>query len=174
MGKQTFRSNGVSKICTDCLLDLPIDRFHKARSKDGLRHNCKTCRSNRARETNVPYMSLSQEKKRHILETNRTSRLNNAESHLLKNAKRRAKMKNLAFSIDRSDIVIPEYCPILGLKLEFSRNLAGCSSPSLDRIDSTKGYVKGNVQVISWRANRIKTDATLEELTLLLTYLKTL
>ncbi len=38
------------------------------------------------------------------------------------------------------------------------------STPSLDRIDSSLGYVKGNVWVISWRANHIKTDASLEEL----------
>ncbi len=40
-------------------------------------------------------------------------------------------------------------------------------SPSLDRIDSTKGYTKGNIWVISNRANTLKNDATLSELKLL-------
>jgi hypothetical protein len=42
--------------------------------------------------------------------------------------------------------------------------LAGDASPELDRIVPSLGYVKGNVLVVSRRANRIKTDATVEEL----------
>jgi hypothetical protein len=57
--------------------------------------------------------------------------------------------------ITKEDIVIPDTCPLLGTPME---------SPSLDRIDSTKGYVKGNVWVISNRANTLKNDATLTEL----------
>ncbi len=55
-----------------------------------------------------------------------------------------------------------ESCPILHIKLTHDGNRD--HSPSLDRIIPQKGYVKGNVQVISLRANRIKSDATLEEL----------
>jgi hypothetical protein len=63
-------------------------------------------------------------------------------------------------------------CPILGIDL---KNNSGRgtrdSSPSIDRIDCTKGYVQGNVQVISQRANRIKNNATLEELKLLVEHM---
>ena len=59
---------------------------------------------------------------------------------------------------------------MLGIKLErLDKRHNG--SPSLDRIDNTKGYIKGNVKVISWRANAIKKDATLEELKALVNYL---
>ena len=70
-------------------------------------------------------------------------------------AKYRAKQKGLDFNITKEDIIIPDTCPLLGTPME---------SPSLDRIDSTKGYIKGNVWVISNRANTLKNDATLTEL----------
>lgn len=79
------------------------------------------------------------------------------------------------FNIDLSDIVIPKVCPILGIPLTKGVKRVPCNnSPSLDRIDSTKGYVKGNVQVISHRANRLKSDASLQELQLVMAHLQKL
>ena len=95
------------------------------------------------------------------------------ERVLLNNAKSRAKGKGFEFSIEESDIVIPETCPVLGIPLVSYHGEGkkgwGCKpdTPTLDRIDNTKGYIKGNIWVISWRANRIKSDATIEELELL-------
>lgn len=81
-------------------------------------------------------------------------------------AKQRAKKKNIPFSIDVEDIIIPTICPVLGIPLVFrvGQKYFQPDSPSLDRIVTSLGYVKGNVAVISWRANRLKTDATLEEM----------
>lgn len=61
------------------------------------------------------------------------------------------------------DIVIPTHCPILGMPLAFTEGESDWS-PSLDRIDPTKGYVRSNVQILSWRANQLKRNASLEEL----------
>jgi predicted DNA-binding protein YlxM (UPF0122 family) len=62
----------------------------------------------------------------------------------------------------------PDFCPILGLELNYSGYGSGKersdSSPSVDRIDSNKGYTIDNIHIISWRANRIKNDSTPEEL----------
>jgi hypothetical protein len=79
-------------------------------------------------------------------------------------AKQRAKQRNVEFNIEVSDIVIPEICPILKIKLE--KNNIGWmpNMPSLDRIDPKKGYVKGNVKVISGKANVMKNNASIEEL----------
>jgi hypothetical protein len=92
---------------------------------------------------------------------------------MLSRAKARAKTKGLEFNLSAKDIYIPEYCPMLNIKLEFYQGQGGSdNSPALDRTDSTKGYIKGNVQVISSKANRIKTNATTEEIKLVYEYLK--
>lgn len=59
--------------------------------------------------------------------------------------------------------MVPKRCPILGIPLVFSSSQLP-QSPSLDRIDNRLGYVPGNVQVVSWRANELKKDATPREL----------
>ena len=88
-------------------------------------------------------------------------------------ARKRATKAEVPFDISLDDIVIPEICPVLGIKLQVNR---GCgfkpTSPSLDRKIPSVGYVKGNVRVISYRANEIKRDATLEELEKVIRYLQ--
>jgi hypothetical protein len=88
-----------------------------------------------------------------------------AQTHLWSSAKYRATKKGLEFNIEISDIIIPEYCPYLGVKLT-SHKLRGHldSHMSVDRIDSSKGYIKGNIEVISYRANVMKNNATKEQL----------
>lgn len=94
--------------------------------------------------------------------------LNNPEKGLLKTARHRAIKKGIEFSIDLTDIVIPEVCPILGIPIIISDGTGKpggrMDSPSLDRIDNEKGYVKGNVQVISHMANSMKFTANKEQL----------
>ena len=98
-----------------------------------------------------------------ILEKGRKYRRNNHPLFLFNSAKSRSKKRRMDFNIEVSDIVIPEYCPILKVKLEYGHSRYG---PTLDRIDPTKGYVKGNVWVISFKANSMKNDATPDELKL--------
>lgn len=88
------------------------------------------------------------------------------EQILYSSAKRRAQNKNIPFSISRDDIIIPEFCPILGIKLEAREGHNGghAASPSLDRIIPELGYVKDNVWVISLLANNMKSSANKEQL----------
>lgn len=79
-------------------------------------------------------------------------------------AKSRAKKNNLPFNIELDDIVIPERCPLLDIKIESTEVRNSPNNPSLDKIIPEKGYIKGNVWVISNRANTLKSDATLTEL----------
>ena len=85
---------------------------------------------------------------------------------LWKGARDRAKNKNMDFTITPQNVhdAMIDVCPILGHQLEASDKYYWDNSPSLDRIDSSKGYTPDNIWVISARANRIKSDATLEEL----------
>lgn len=84
---------------------------------------------------------------------------------LLLAAQRRAKRDGLPCTITRDDIVIPECCPVLRVKLVAgNRKGPRPDAPSLDRIDPKLGYIPGNVQVISHMANSMKRDATAEQL----------
>jgi predicted nucleic acid-binding Zn ribbon protein len=88
----------------------------------------------------------------------------------------RAKEKNIDFDLVPSDLDVPEFCSVLKIKLNYQNVGTGYhpDSPSVDRIDPKKGYVKGNVRVISSRANLLKNDATIEELQLVLADLENL
>lgn len=87
-------------------------------------------------------------------------------------AKKRAKDARIPFSITRADVVVPDACPALGIPLERGGGYeARDNSPTIDRIIPSLGYVPGNVAVISFRANRIKSDATLAELRALVAFL---
>jgi hypothetical protein len=100
----------------------------------------------------------------------------NRITHTLGQARRRSAESGLAFDIDLSDLLpLPQICPVFGIVLNY-KGTGGrgffMDSPSIDRIDSSKGYIHGNVRVISWRANRLKADATLQELKMLVAYLE--
>lgn len=83
--------------------------------------------------------------------------------------KSRCSKDGIEFNLEECDINPPELCPVLGIPLD-RRNRE--HTPSLDRLDPTVGYTKSNVRVISMRANRIKSDATLSELEQLYAYVK--
>lgn len=90
-------------------------------------------------------------------------------------ARYRAKKRGFAFTIEMSDLLpAPTHCcvfPWVALNYaEGDKN--DRDRASIDRVDNSKGYVKGNVRVISRRANTIKSDATPEELKRILAYIE--
>jgi len=87
-------------------------------------------------------------------------------------ASRRAKRDGTTFTITPDDIHIPEFCPLLGVRLERGIGIHTSSSPSLDRRVNSRGYVKGNIWVISYRANSWKSNFTLTELKRMVTILE--
>lgn len=89
----------------------------------------------------------------------------NVEKRMFQSSKSRAMRDNILFDLEISDIVVPSKCPILNIELKHNnRKSAKYNSPSLDRFDNNKGYIKGNIQVISYRANTMKGDATPKDL----------
>lgn len=89
-------------------------------------------------------------------------RTRSRQKYLISIAKHRAKKKGIEFNMDHMDIIMPEICPVFGMPFV----LEGHSNwnSSLDRIDNSKGYVKGNIQVISRLANTMKASATKSQL----------
>jgi hypothetical protein len=142
----------LTKRCARCGIIKNIEEFSLQKdTRDGRRCHCKECTTSYRRDNPV------------IVQT----------GNMVKNARQRAKDKNLAFNIDNDYIrsITPSHCPIFNTKLEWSVHRGNGhhslpNSPSLDRIDPSKGYVKGNVWIISNRANTIKSDASHEELKL--------
>ena len=86
--------------------------------------------------------------------------------HMVYWARYRAKKRNHEMTITHEDLLpLPTHCPVLGHELVYhSRDRRKDASASIDRIDSTYGYVLGNVRIISWRANHLKSDGTLNEM----------
>ena len=78
---------------------------------------------------------------------------------------------DIPFDIDQSDIVFPDKCPVLGITMSRYDGSFG-SSPSIDRVDPDKGYVKGNICVISSRANKLKSNGTIAEIRAVLKYME--
>jgi len=100
-------------------------------------------------------------------------RAENPRHYLLYAAKQRAKKFSIPFSITPDDIVIPDVCPVLGIPLIRSNGKGPTdTSPSIDRIVPSLGYIPGNICVISVRANTIKSNATLEELLAVAEYVR--
>lgn len=86
-------------------------------------------------------------------------------ARMLNSARARARKDRLPFRITEADIYIPKVCPALGIPLQVATGKGPQpGSPSLDKFDRARGYVPGNVYVISYRANAIKGTYTLEEL----------
>jgi hypothetical protein len=87
---------------------------------------------------------------------------------MLRRVRKRAIDAKLDFNLTTKDLKIPTHCPVLGIPLKlFTGGPAGrrnFNGPSVDRIDNSKGYIRGNVIVVSNRANILKSDATIEEL----------
>lgn len=163
------------KKCTKCNKIKNIADFYKnKRTPDGLRTNCKICQNEvrdkwadknkkRLDQWKKEYRSRSEIKQKRC-EYQKKWRSENLDWDLWNKAKTRSEKLGLEFNIEKSDIVIPKYCPVLKTKLEITEKKIGNNSPTIDRINPKMGYIKGNIIVMSAKANRMKNDATLEEI----------
>ena len=85
------------------------------------------------------------------------------KNNILIEARKRSKKLNLDFNLELDDIIVPDECPLLNIKLFTGSNKPIANSPTLDRIDNNLGYIKGNVRVISLKSNISKSNSTKEE-----------
>jgi len=156
----------LERICSKCHTIKQIKEFYTRKvSPDGYGHQCKKCV--------VLYSKIWKRKNRERNKVlTRKNRIENKEREILNRARQRAKKNGLDFNLELSDIIIPEFCPVLGIKLERLNTKLEDSSPSIDRLDNSKGYIKENIMIISARANRIKADANLKELKSIVSYIE--
>jgi hypothetical protein len=161
---------GMMAWCGRCESHKPVTEFWRNnKSKNGLQYACKSCcaihnsdwaRANPDRwKTIVVRSKLKRAKADPVLLWAR---------HTASNAKGRARKIGVPYSLTFRDLVpiAPEFCPVLGLRLVYAERgrARHDASPSVDRLDLAQGYVPGNVIVVSWRANFIRSNATPAEL----------
>jgi len=166
----------ITKPCNRCLVDKPVSEFSKnSSSKDGLQYRCRACDlayQNERRAKNQDSLARYHRDYQKERRKNFDYRL----QMLVNASKQRARLHQREHSISVEDVkaIYPAdgKCPIFGVTLAFNKAGFRDDSPSIDRIDSSKGYTRDNIQVISWKANRIKGAASLEDLELLVAYLK--
>ena len=139
----------VERTCKSCGLDHPVSDYYACKTgRNGLHAYCKACHRKKILQS----------------ASKRTPR-----RRLYWSSKANACTKGVEHSITPDDIPLPLTCKYLGIKLDYQRTsergrLRSYDSPSIDRIDPQKGYIPGNIQVISDLANRMKTNATIEQL----------
>jgi hypothetical protein len=164
----------LEKQCPKCKEALPVGMFNKdASRKDGLERCCRSCKA----QSRSKYRENGGKEKAQAYARSRP--INRITSSMVSDAKRRAKNKNLPFDIDLDYVrslvgenaELASHCPVFKAPLAWSCQRGNGhgplpNSPSIDRIDPARGYIKGNIWVISHRANSIKNDASHEELKL--------
>ena len=91
---------------------------------------------------------------------------------MLKKARSSANARGLECALTPEDINIPKHCPCCQRELSFNTARWKSNSYSIDRIDSTKGYIRGNVAVICYRCNMLKSNATADELSMIAKWIR--
>ena len=168
-----------TKICCDCKEAKDTSEFYiqnnKTRGTSSLSSYCKVCDRSRAKEAKLKYakkyqadkkerLKVDPEYREHIRKQKRENSRKNIQATMLAQARNRANRKGIEFDIDVSDIIIPDICPLLKVPFILGTKEDYLYTPSLDRLDSTKGYVKGNVRVITMLANSMKNVANNDQL----------
>ena len=144
----------ITKRCNHCKAVKTLDNFHLSKKSELGRHNtCKVCRKKYARERYVenPFKSLHRTKKSWC------------------------KKEGVQYSLTEEYLrsIWTGVCPITGEELSIANKVGEHhKSAWLDRINPDGGYVQGNVAFISGRMNRIKYNATIQEIELLLDWMK--
>lgn len=162
--------------CTHCKETKPRKEFVRYDRADlGVASICKKCQKDIVVKSGAWLKRMRDQKGRYATDEKyrenkkqlrKDYAIRNKESVVLSHARIRARKFGWEFNLTLEDIVIPDVCPILGIPFDYHTTKRIGNSISLDRIDNTKGYTKDNVRVISYKANHMKANATLEELQL--------
>lgn len=165
---------------------IPVDLFGRDKSSnDGVSNVCKLCNAkyHKERRQNIEAKAKQQQNSKVYYQKNKEaykerkrkllSKEDGYRTKMVAQARCRARDKGLEFSITTDDVTIPSVCPVLGIEVRIGMDKKHKDhSPSIDRINTTEGYTKDNIVVVSWRANRLKNDSTISELKMLYEFYK--
>lgn len=143
----------MNRICCSCNEEKQLTAKYFRQQGDWFRRQCRVC-----------------DYKRHGTYQKKAEKL---PIIMLQSARHRAKRDGVPCTITAEDIIVPKLCPVFGTELKVGDRRNHENAPSLDRIIPKHGYVKGNIRVMSHRANLIKNNATFDELQRLVWYLQT-
>lgn len=171
------------KYCPICDQIKSSDEFYKSTkslSTDGLQFLCSDCYNyhndlNKGADKNYfkkLQLSVNEEFKEYITLQKRENSRKNHISTMLNNAKKRAIKKRLEFSLTKEDIIIPKLCPILKVPFIVGTKENYDFTPTIDRIDNSKGYTPDNIQIITNKANSMKNSADFVMLNNFANYIK--
>lgn len=192
--RDASRSDGLSTRCKPCEKAKykrfrPRQRELEAQNRAGINERMRCWRSDptnaakqracsrRYRKKNLERCRdqerrYYQENRERCKETSRACRLKRYEQYLVRRLASRAAKRRIPFDLEPSDIIIPKLCPVLGIPITKEGRGQRDGAPSVDRLVPERGYVKGNIKIISMRANQIKNCASIEEVEKVLAYMK--
>lgn len=141
------------RLCVNCGSGIPFERRQDAR--------CCSVKCGKSYNRKKHYYNNLARYEEKRLEYN-----SDIERKCLVRLKSRCKITGQDFNLEVGDLTFPTHCPVLGLELKYDNKGKGYKPDgySVDKINPSLGYVKGNVRVISSRANLLKSNATVEEL----------
>ena len=148
----------MNKVCLECGEEKPLCEFIFMSKTRRYKSVCKQCIKIKVNKTLSETIGFALHDKQRA-----------ADRMHINAARARAKKKGIEFNLDESDFQIPTHCPILGTELRqtwgnVNEQSTESHCPSIDRIDNSKGYIKGNVAIISNAANRMKSSLTYQEI----------
>lgn len=162
------------KTCTKCREAKPFSGFRKdKKGKSGLTAWCRVCLGVYNNAWYAKRVASPEGRSRYNADAQRYKKQALAKDPLRERARKmfyhaqgRAVRRGLEFSISLDGILAScgSHCPILGIELDWTASKRTDHSPTLDRLDNKQGYTEGNVLVMSWRANRLKSDGNAQEL----------
>ena len=145
------------------------NRAYYEKNKEKLKQNSVDYYHQNKEKVLVTVQTYREENREIIREKGKEYYRRNLKNRMINGARARSKKSGIEFDLTVDDFEIPDVCPLLCIPLYVAdgRKTVKFNSASLDRIDSSQGYIKGNVWVISHKANTMKSNATLDEMMLL-------
>jgi hypothetical protein len=158
------------KNCRVCEVPLSKDNCGYYRLRNYI-YLCNICNREQKRKWAFDkYKKNSSVAAKRVLDWTKENSLKNPVKHkcsqMYSSSRKRAKILNISHDINSTYLIsiAPQVCPILNIKLDYLSKEKSKNSPSLDRINPDVGYIVGNVHIISYLANLMKSNATTQEL----------